>query len=229
MEKFKNLLFKHAAEDNQENILSMAARCNGKTLLDLGCDTGTWTSRLISAVGPDRVFGIDIEAARLSQAKRLLHPVKSDLNAALPFKSGSIDIIHSNQVIEHLSDVDLFCEETYRVLKPGGCVLISTENLSSWHNIFALVIGRQAFSQHISNRINLGNPMSLHHGEDISKSWAHVKIFTYHGLKALFSHYRFKNIKIRGAGYYPFWGSVSRAMSRIDSRHTHFITLKAYK
>ncbi|MFH2058565.1 MAG: class I SAM-dependent methyltransferase [Pseudomonadota bacterium] len=229
MIKFKNLLFRHAIEDNQKNILSMIDRDQTKILLDLGCDSGNWTSKISTVLGSNKNIGVDIEETCLNEAKNVLSPVKSDLNNALPFKSNSIDMVHSNQVIEHLIDVDLFCEEIYRILKPGGCLIISTENLSSWHNLFALFMGRQAFSQHISSRVNLGNLMSLHYKKDLTRSWAHIKIFTFYGLKEFFSYYKFKNIQIIGAGYYPFWGRFSKIMAKLDPIHTHFITLKAFK
>ncbi len=53
---------------------------------------------------------------------------KSDLNGPLPFESNHFDLIHANQVIEHLHDVDTFMSEIFRVLAPGGMVIISTEN-----------------------------------------------------------------------------------------------------
>lgn len=49
-------------------------------------------------------------------------------------------------MIEHVSNVDLFVSEVFRVLKKGGHAVISTENGSSWHNVFAAAMGWQIFS-----------------------------------------------------------------------------------
>lgn len=229
MKTLKTKLFSNAIEENERCLLSFTGGDPSSILLDLGCDNGNWTYQLIKALNPDITIGVDIVEKTLIKAKKIIQPVLSDLNKPLPFKSDSIGIIHANQVIEHLVDVDQFVEEIWRVLRPGGYVIISTENLSSWHNIFALLLGKQAFSQHISARVNIGNSTSLHYREKIDSEWAHIKVFAYYGLYELFEYYKFKDIQISGAGYYPFWGMFSRWMSRLDPRHTAFITLKAFK
>ena len=38
----------------------------------------------------------------------------------MPFAEGEVDIVTSRSVLEHLSNVDRFVEESARVLKPGG-------------------------------------------------------------------------------------------------------------
>ena len=65
-----------------------------------------------------------------------------DLNKKFPIKDNSVDVVVSDQVIEHLTDVvDNFVKEIFRILKPEGYAVISTENLSSWNNLFALLFG----------------------------------------------------------------------------------------
>src|SRR5207237_1346369 len=82
------------------------------------------------------------------------------LNADIPIRDESFDAISSNQVIEHLSDTDIFLAESFRVLRPGGHVVVSTENMSSWHNLAALLLGWQAFSltNITDKRSGIGNP-----------------------------------------------------------------------
>lgn len=85
------------------------------------------------------------------------------MNKGIALENESIDVVFSNQVIEHLYETDKFISEIYRILKPGGYAVISTENLSSWHNIFALILGWQPFSlSNISSlRSSIGNPFGL--------------------------------------------------------------------
>lgn len=55
------------------------------------------------------------------------------------FESDSYDTLVSFQVIEHLEDDELFIEEIYRVLRPGGTAIITTPNIkmsltrNPWH------------------------------------------------------------------------------------------------
>ncbi len=37
-----------------------------------------------------------------------------------PFETGFFDVVVSNQVLEHVSDIEAFCSESFRVLRPGG-------------------------------------------------------------------------------------------------------------
>ena len=89
----------------------------------------------------------------------------------------------SNQVIEHLADTDVFVAEIARVLEPGGYAVISTENLASWHNVFALVFGWQPFSlTNVSATcMGLGNPLAVHRAEEwqYHASWQHRRVFAY--------------------------------------------------
>ena len=131
-------------------------------------------------------------------------------------------------------NVDAFVEEIFRVLRPNGYAVISTENLASWHNVFALLLGQQAFSQSISRKLHIGCHLSHHYKEETG-SWAkdsgppHNKVLAYYGLKEITELYGFQIEKILGAGYYPFPKALSRFFSRLDPIHTHFITIKVRK
>jgi 2-polyprenyl-3-methyl-5-hydroxy-6-metoxy-1,4-benzoquinol methylase len=59
-------------------------------------------------------------------------------------------------MIEHLRDTDGFMIELQRVLKPGGIAVISTNNLASWHNIVALMLGAQPFPADVSSNFAIG-------------------------------------------------------------------------
>jgi len=111
-------------------------------------------------------MGVDGQKDRLAAArKRGIKTKQFDIEKKWPLSSNSFDVVVSNQVIEHLVGTDHFITEIKRVLKPGGYTVISTENLSSWHNIFALVLGYQDFSHHLIKKAHVGNPLSPHFGE----------------------------------------------------------------
>jgi SAM-dependent methyltransferase len=44
-------------------------------------------------------------------------------NGVIPFGDGFFDVVTSNQVIEHVENLDAVLGEVHRVLKPGGCFL----------------------------------------------------------------------------------------------------------
>lgn len=220
-----------AYNKNLNNILELTEVNPKAKLLDLGCDDGFFTLKVAQAIKTNRIEGLEIISKQAKLAIKSGLKVKiGDLNKRLPYSQNEFDVIHANQVIEHISDTDNFIDEIYRILKPGGYAIISTENLSSWHNVFALVLGYTPFSlTNISNKTaSLGNPLDAHHGDSFAwegPSWRHNKVFTLKGLIHLSELTRFKVEAVRGSGYYPF----GNMLANFDQRHCAFITLKLRK
>src|SRR6476646_10610731 len=100
-------------------------------VLDAGCGGGGMPLSLAEEV--DRVVGIDPAerfqeaGVRLGQERQLhnLHFALAD-GMALPFASGSFDLVLSHAVIEHVADASLYLRECARVLAPDGYMYLST-------------------------------------------------------------------------------------------------------
>lgn len=224
----------NAYELSRECFIGMLEETPSARVLDLGCGFGDRTLSFAKKIGTEDIYGVEVIEERVECAKkRGIKCCKANLNDSLPFDNEFFDVVLANQVIEHLYDLDLFIREIWRVLKTRGYVVLSTENLSSWHNLFALLLGYQAFSQHISRKAYLGVP-SPRRGQPIEEGYPiHNKILTYHGLRDLFEFYGFKVEKIQGAAYHPFCFSkilvLSKALSKLDPIHASFILLKVRK
>lgn len=218
---------------NDANILSLLEANPKAIVLDVGCGDGQKSQKFKEKIGCTRIIGIDGVGQRLENAsKRGVEIKKADLEKKWPFADQTFDVVISNQVIEHMHDLDNFIFETKRVLKPGGYAVISTENLASWHNLFALLLGYQDFSHHLIKKSHVGNPLSPHYGQK-TVSWSasgnsgtddtafpHVKIMTLRSLISIFEAYGFSCIKKLGSGYF---------LSSLDPFHAHFITIKITK
>jgi len=220
--------FRRAMEANVDNIVRLLEPGTADTaLLDLGCDDGAHTARFGAAVGSTNLHGIEIVEHRAQAASaRGIKVVAHDLNEPLPYDDASFDVVCSNQVIEHLPDTDRFVAETFRVLRPRGYTVTSTENLASWHNVASLVLGWQPFSlSNVSVKLSgVGNPLAVHREEPhLLSSWEHMRVFAYRGLKELYGAHGFRVEAVVGAGYFPLPAGVGRR----EPRHAALLTLKA--
>lgn len=237
MKRYLKYLFKRTEFDNLNNIFSMLEKIGltQAVLLDCGCSDGELTMRITTEIGAKEVHGIDLFEEKIKEAeKRGIIVHQDDLNKTISMDDESVDVVVANQLIEHLYDTDNFVREIHRVLKLGGYGVISTENLSSWHNIFALILGWQPFS--MSNiscaRLGIGNPLALLREENKfirSKLLQHSRVLSYLGLQEIFEVHRFKVEKVLGAGYYPLPHNLSKIMCKLDIRHSAFLAIKIRK
>lgn len=229
LKKIFHHLFNTAMSMNRDNILALIDTQPQGLLLDLGCDDGSWTRNLAQKMQTDKVFGVEIVRERGEKAAAKNISVSfADLAGPLPYNDATFDVVHANQVIEHVSDVDHFLEEIHRLLKKGGMAVLSTENGSSWHNIFAAIMGWQIFSlTNLSGKkLGIGNPLAVHRGQsDHLKSWTHKVIFNYRGLLEFCEAHGFVVEKVIGSGYYPLFS----ALGKWDPRHAHFLAIRIRK
>ena len=98
------------------------------TLVELGCGDGAVS--FAAAPFTREVIGADVQDKLLDYraAPFNFRFVKLIDGIALPFESDSVDVISSDQLLEHLhpDDARLQLAEVFRVLKPGGIYLCST-------------------------------------------------------------------------------------------------------
>lgn len=104
----------------------------GDKILDAGCGDGFYL-HLLSSLGNYAITGIDFDKAALQSAKKNLKGIKniSILHGSvleLPFKSKSFDKVIMTEVAEHLPDDLKGLQEIYRVLKPGGILVLTVPN-----------------------------------------------------------------------------------------------------
>jgi len=216
---------------NRKTVLDLIEVNELAKVLDLGCSDGQFALRIAEKAKTLDIFGIEfLKEASQRAGDRGIGVLQADLNRALPLAAESFDVVHANQVIEHLSETDRFIKEVYRILKPGGYAIISTPNLASLHNIFSLILGKQPFTAHVSNEVIVGNSLDpkcgMHHA---SRGEVHLRIFTSVSLRELFRYHGFDVEQLIGVGYYPFPGPLASVLSRLDKTHSVYLTMKARK
>ncbi|MBN2178287.1 MAG: arsenite methyltransferase [Deltaproteobacteria bacterium] len=113
--------------------LSMAGLKKGESVLDLGSGAGFDALLAAKEVGETgRVTGIDMTPEMIEKAERnaIDHKASNVMFRLgeienLPVESGTIDVVLSNCVINLSPDKESVYGEIFRVLKPGGRIVIS--------------------------------------------------------------------------------------------------------
>jgi len=212
---------------NKDAILASIEPRPGGSLLDLGCGDGSFTAEIARRAEVASVSGIEAVPERIVEAQgRGIQVAPTDLNERLPYEDGTFDVVHSNQVIEHLRATDVFLREIRRVLRPGGYALVSTNNLASWHNVISLVLGMQPPPMHVSSEVILGNRLDPLRGQAMAAGEdSHLRLFSYRGLADLCAYHGFGVRRVWTSGYYPLPPALARVASAIDRWHGAFLLI----
>ena len=110
------------------------------------------------------------------------------------------------------------------MLQPDGVACISTNNLSSWHNVASLALGMQPMPMHVSDEIIVGNPLNPEHRwghGDLGRT--HLRLFTARALEELAPTTGWRQVVLRVVGYYPLPPLLARLACRIDPVHGAFL------
>jgi 2-polyprenyl-3-methyl-5-hydroxy-6-metoxy-1,4-benzoquinol methylase len=103
-------------------------RLEGKVILDVGSGPG-FILRKLKPKNPV-LHALDLSTKCVSYLNQQgIKAIRLDISSdAFPYENNFFDYVIFTEVIEHLAFPDHTIQEIYRVLKPGGKLLISTHN-----------------------------------------------------------------------------------------------------
>jgi SAM-dependent methyltransferase len=89
------------------------------TVVDLGCGTAPYKNDILAHA--DEYVGVDWD----NSLHDINPDVVADLSKEFPFDDNYADTLVSFQVLEHIPTPQFYLSECYRILKPGGALLLS--------------------------------------------------------------------------------------------------------
>jgi 2-polyprenyl-6-hydroxyphenyl methylase/3-demethylubiquinone-9 3-methyltransferase len=127
----------------RNQIINNFGKIDSISLLDIGCGGGL-ISEPMARLGA-KVTAIDASEKNIAIAN--LHAKKSGLDInyihttaeELATTGAKFDVVLSLEIIEHVSDINLFIKSACTLLKPNGIIIVSTLNRTAKSYAFAII------------------------------------------------------------------------------------------
>jgi 2-polyprenyl-3-methyl-5-hydroxy-6-metoxy-1,4-benzoquinol methylase len=138
--------------------------CRGATegarILDVGCGDGFHLSLLLAYGDPTwKLEGLDYDPRAVEAARAKGLEVHLGDLAEVGLDEDGYDVVYTLQTIEHVARPDMFMRDIFRILKPGGRLVVVTDNCDSLD--FGLFKRRYWGGYHFPRHWNLFNRESL--------------------------------------------------------------------
>ncbi len=173
----------------------------GDTVMDIGCGDGSLLWQFRNRYR--HLIGLEYSAERLRQAEANLAglnftPVRGSAEDMAALADNSIDRIVTADVIEHIPDVYAASQEMFRVLKPGGWLVINTPNIAFIKKRVVLMLGRFPSTSQPNEGL----------GSDVLFDGGHLHYFTFRSLRLVLERAGFEMVRPMGFGRFGVFHSV---------------------
>ncbi len=104
-------------------LIAVEAVASGKgPILDVGCGDGFWWT--LRGADNREVYGIDISATEIAQARKRINAALTDVSREQPFPGTEFEEIIGNCSLEHVPDIDAALSNLRKAAAPGARLLM---------------------------------------------------------------------------------------------------------
>ena len=170
-----------------------------QSIVDLGAGGGADLALAKEVCPAAERFAVETYPPNVEQLKldNVVLPLNLEIDS-LPFADRSIDVVLTNQVLEHVKEIFWILHQSSRVLRVGGHMIVGVPNLASYHNRLLLLLGMQPTV--------------------IQNHSAHLRGYTRHDLLRLFEMIFPGGFELKafgGSNFYPFPGWLAKPLARM--------------
>ena len=188
---------------------------------------------------PSQYHGIEWDARSVEEAQRRgLNVAQGNLNLNIPIDSETFTCVYATSVLEHLLNPCRFMKECYRVLRPGGRLVILTPNISTYFTAALILMGKMPSSGPHPDSDQLVKAEEIFKVSSDSLApdtegdtpvHRHLVVFSYRILRQYLQMIGFSKVAGRGFGLYPFPKFMQPTLEKIDPYHCHQMVFVAQK
>lgn len=203
-------------------------------ILDAGCGLGLYVQQF--ARFSPHVHGVDIDSAKVAKASATLPNVRQAPAEALPYPAEMFDVVLSHEVLEHVDDDGAAVREAYRVLRPGGHLVVFVPN-----RLYPF----ETHGAYWRGRYHFGNVPLVNYLPDYWRNQLcpHVRAYTRRQIRQLLEATGGEIVAYRCiyAGYdniiarHPLWGCALRGVTQTFEKTplaafglSHFVVLQKH-
>lgn len=210
----------------------------GRRVLEIGTGQGTDLMQF-ARVGAQCV-GVDITDNHLPLTQRNFahqgHAVelhKADATR-LPFPDNSIDCVYSFGVIHHIPEAAEVVDEIFRVLRPGGSVMVALYNRWSAFHLFTKLLCHGVRLGWLWSKGYAELLATIEGGADGETVKPYVRVYTRRAVRELFARFEIRDLSVHqleAAHFYParLGRMLAPAVARLEGRLGWYIACKASK
>ncbi len=227
---FKKVLagpFRRANEINRSVIAGWLVRYSGTFL-----EVGAGEAPLLDSLTVDhRKIILDLpQVAELVNCSKYQYLGQNAGEDKWDLPDNSVDVVVSNQCLEHIPKTDHFISEAHRVLKPNGIFIISVPNQGALAFIFLLLLTINPPMNFVSDRFyGLGNPLSnIRFNTRNISSYSHLRLFATRAMCDLLKLHGFQVKKKHGGSWgLPICGKLFARIMPYYGLYTTILSQKS--